>query len=43
MVRWLSELGAALDHLHHSRILHRDLKAQNVFLSLGQQVVLIAD
>jgi len=40
VVRWVGELGSALEHLHRSRVLHRDLKAANVFLSLDQQVKL---
>ncbi|KAL1521320.1 hypothetical protein AB1Y20_020987 [Prymnesium parvum] len=40
IVQWMAQLGSALEHCHARRILHRDLKAQNVFLSLDQQVKL---
>ena len=33
VIRWLSELSAALHHVHARRILHRDLKAENIFLT----------
>jgi len=32
-LRWARQLVEALAHLHHKRVLHRDLKTTNVFLS----------
>ncbi|KAL1520817.1 hypothetical protein AB1Y20_022379 [Prymnesium parvum] len=31
--RWMGQLCSALQHMHSHRILHRDLKTQNVFLT----------
>ena len=40
VLRWLRQLTSAVDHLHTNRVLHRDLKTQNVFLTLDQHVKL---
>ena len=40
VLRWFAQLASALRHLHDNRVLHRDLKAQNVFLTLDQRVKL---
>ena len=40
LLAWADELSSALGHLHRNRVLHRDLKAQNVFLTLDQQIKL---
>lgn len=32
---WFAQLALALGHTHERRILHRDLKTQNVFLTRG--------
>jgi len=33
VISWLQQLGGALQHMHAKQILHRDLKAANVFLT----------
>lgn len=33
VIAWLQQLGGALQHMHLKQILHRDLKAANVFLT----------
>ena len=33
VISWLQQLGGALQHMHSKQILHRDLKAANVFLT----------
>lgn len=43
VLRWFSQLCLGLQHMHSLRILHRDLKPQNVFLRrhpLGDRLVL---
>ncbi len=39
---WLTQVALALRHCHERRILHRDLKAQNVFLT-SKNVVKLGD
>ena len=39
--RWLAQLGSALLYLHSKRILHRDLKADNVFLDADDDLKLL--
>ena len=34
IVQWFSEMFSALQYIHEQRILHRDVKSQNVFLTL---------
>ena len=33
VLSWLQQLGGALQHMHEKHVLHRDLKAANVFLT----------
>eukprot|EP00931_Biecheleriopsis_adriatica_P089974 TRINITY_DN64029_c0_g1_i1.p1 TRINITY_DN64029_c0_g1~~TRINITY_DN64029_c0_g1_i1.p1 ORF type:complete len:601 (-),score=141.90 TRINITY_DN64029_c0_g1_i1:114-1916(-) len=33
VLRWFTQISLALKHMHDRRILHRDLKTQNIFLS----------
>jgi NIMA (never in mitosis gene a)-related kinase 1/4/5 len=33
IIRWISEMFSALHYIHEQRILHRDVKSQNLFLT----------
>ena len=37
---WTSQIALALDHIHGLRVMHRDLKTQNIFLGRGGVVKL---
>jgi serine/threonine protein kinase len=37
---WLVQITLALKHIHDRKILHRDLKSQNIFLTLSRVVKL---
>lgn len=37
---WFVQLSLAMKHIHTKKILHRDLKAQNIFLSKENMVKL---
>ena len=40
VLRWLAQLASALQHVHALRVLHRDLKTQNVFLNAAGDIKL---
>eukprot|EP00754_Rhynchopus_humris_P014116 Rhum_TRINITY_DN14369_c5_g9::Rhum_TRINITY_DN14369_c5_g9_i1::g.86702::m.86702/K08857/NEK1_4_5; NIMA (never in mitosis gene a)-related kinase 1/4/5 len=40
---WVLQLASALYYIHSAHVLHRDLKAANVFLTHAQQVVKLGD
>uniref|UniRef100_A0A7R9UNY9 non-specific serine/threonine protein kinase n=1 Tax=Diacronema lutheri TaxID=2081491 RepID=A0A7R9UNY9_DIALT len=38
--RWFAQMALAVDHVHASRILHRDIKSANIFLTSAHDVKL---
>ena len=43
IVRYMIQLCLGLDQIHEKKILHRDLKAQNIFLTTKLDEVRIGD
>jgi serine/threonine protein kinase len=37
--KWIAQLLTGLEHIHDNKIIHRDLKSQNIFLTKDQTVV----
>ncbi|EEH51879.1 uncharacterized protein MICPUCDRAFT_23075, partial [Micromonas pusilla CCMP1545] len=40
LLDWVTQIALALDHIHALRVMHRDLKTQNIFLGRGGVVKL---
>ena len=40
---WFCQIALALKHVHDRKILHRDLKAQNIFLANGGSIIKLGD
>jgi serine/threonine protein kinase len=38
--KWIAQLLTGLEHIHDNKIIHRDLKSQNIFLTKDQSVVI---
>lgn len=43
ILKWFVQLVLALKHVHKNRILHRDLKTQNIFLTRNSKVIKLGD
>ena len=40
VMRWVAQLAAALEHVHAKKVVHRDIKSENVFLTADGDVKL---
>lgn len=43
ILKWFVQMVMALKHVHKERILHRDLKTQNIFLTRDSKVIKLGD
>ena len=40
---WFAQICLAMEHVHDRKVLHRDIKTQNIFLTRGGAIIKVGD